>query len=101
MIFLLPYTIQLIVFWIWSNFILEYKLKTTSSEAEGYNTTAAIILIIVSCIKILTEIIQWLGAVFLQDKPWMFWRNSYLGELKNWLEIIGTGLIIFNCLRSM
>ena len=97
---MLPYTIQLIVFWLWSNFILEAYIAGFDKDSN-YNDLAALVLIIVSSIKMLTELIQYIGSVLLQDQPWKFWKNSYLLELKNWLEIIGTDLIFINCVRSI
>ena len=95
--YLIPYMIQLIVFWAWSNFILKMRAK---GDYENTNAVAVGLLVIVGLFKLIIELIQFIGGVRIQAQPWKFWKNDYLSELKNWLELVGTGLILYNCFRS-
>ena len=37
----------------------------------------------------------------IMENPWKVWQNDYLKDSKNWLELLGTGLIFVNCIKSI
>ena len=64
---------------------------------DYYNSMVGLILIIVSWYKIILEIVQFYGGQKKLTKPWKFWNNHYIWDIKNWLELVGTIFIIHNC----
>ena len=99
LIFIVPYIFQLVVFWAWSNFVIVEKVGQDANETA--NLIAVGLLCGVSLFKIIVELIQFIGSVGEMEHCWKFWTNAYATDPKNDLEVIGTGLILWNCYKSV
>jgi len=110
---LVPYLIQLFLFWLWSNFLLTAHAKSMAETAVtgeynmvtyNNNYTCAFFLICISLYKVVLEIIQFKGGLNIAREHGhgccKFWKNPYVRDVKNWIEIVGTLIIIRNCLAS-
>ena len=96
----MPYIFQLMVFWAWSNFVIVEKLRAEHAD-EKANLIAVGLLLGVSLFKIIVELIQFIGSLREMEHCWKFWTNAYATDPKNDLEVIGTGLILWNCYKSV
>ena len=73
-------------------------------DADYWNRTCAFALVLVSLYKILLELIQFIGGIQMMHQKgqncFKFWKNPYVKDPKNWIEVIGTALIIRNAILS-